>query len=33
MKFRVGIENNNERIRSIAWVLEHPGCYTYGGNE
>ena len=33
MKFRVGIENNNEGIRSIAWVLEHPGCYAYGGNE
>jgi len=33
MKFRIGIENNNEGIRSIAWMLEHPGCYAYGGNE
>jgi hypothetical protein len=29
MKFRVGIENNNEG-RSIAWAVEHPGCYAYG---
>jgi len=33
MKFRVGIENNNEGIRSIAWVLNHPGCFAYGGDE
>jgi hypothetical protein len=33
MKFRIGIENNNEGFRSIAWVLEHPGCFAYGGNE
>jgi predicted RNase H-like HicB family nuclease len=33
MKFRVGIENNNEGIRSIAWMLECPGCYAYGENE
>ncbi|OIN96950.1 MAG: hypothetical protein AUJ21_01105 [Anaerolineae bacterium CG1_02_58_13] len=33
MKFRVGIENNNEGIRSIAWILEHPGCFAYGGDE
>ncbi len=32
MNFRVGIENNNEGIRSIAWALEHPGCYAYGKN-
>jgi hypothetical protein len=31
--FRVGIENNNEGIRSMAWVLEHPGCYAYGKDE
>jgi hypothetical protein len=31
MKFRVGIENNNEG-RSIAWAVEHPGCYAYGEN-
>jgi predicted RNase H-like HicB family nuclease len=30
MIFRVGIEYNNEGYRSIAWVLEHPGCYAYG---
>jgi len=31
MEFRVGIENNNEG-RSIAWALEHPGCFAYGKN-
>jgi hypothetical protein len=31
MIFRVGIENNNDD-RSIAWALEHPGCFAYGGN-
>jgi len=31
MIFRVGIENNNEG-RSIAWALEHPGCFAYGKN-
>jgi uncharacterized damage-inducible protein DinB len=29
MIFQVGIENNNEG-RSIAWALEHPGCFAYG---
>jgi len=29
MFFQVGIENNNEG-RSIAWALEHPGCFAYG---
>jgi hypothetical protein len=29
MIFRVGVENNNEG-RSIAWALEHPGCFAYG---
>ena len=29
MNFRVGIENNNDG-RTIAWALEHPGCYAYG---
>ena len=29
MIFRLGIENNNDD-RSIAWVLEHPGCFAYG---
>ncbi len=26
---KVGIENENEG-RSIAWVLDHPGCFAYG---
>ena len=30
MLFHVGIENGNEGSRSIAWALEHPGCYVYG---
>jgi hypothetical protein len=30
MIFRVGIENNYEG-RSVAWALEHPGCFAYGG--
>lgn len=29
MRIRVGIENNNDG-RSIAWALEHPGCFAYG---
>ncbi len=29
MLLRVGIENNNDN-RSIAWALEHPGCFAYG---
>lgn len=29
MIFRAGIENNFEG-RSIAWALEHPGCFAYG---
>jgi hypothetical protein len=31
MIFQVGVENNNEG-RSIAWALEHPGCFAYGTN-
>ncbi|HLO18316.1 MAG TPA: DinB family protein [Anaerolineales bacterium] len=31
MIFRIGIENNNDD-RSIAWALEHPGCFAYGQN-
>jgi hypothetical protein len=31
MIFQVGIENNSEG-RSIAWALEHPGCFAYGKN-
>jgi hypothetical protein len=30
MIFRVGMEENNEGYRTIAWALEHPGCYAYG---
>jgi hypothetical protein len=29
---KVGIENNFEG-RSLAWVLDHPGCFAYGSNE
>lgn len=29
MQFHVGLENNFEG-RSIAWVLGHPGCLSYG---
>lgn len=29
MNFRLGIENNNDD-RTIAWALEHPGCFAYG---
>ena len=29
MIFRVGIENNNDD-RTIAWSLDHPGCFAYG---
>ena len=29
MIFRIGIENNNDD-RTIAWALEHPGCFAYG---
>lgn len=34
MYFRIGLENNIEG-RSIAWAVEHPGCFAYGetGNE
>lgn len=31
MLFRVGMENNMEG-GSIAWVLNHPGCYAQGAN-
>lgn len=32
MHIRIGIENNIEN-RSMAWVLEHPGCFAYGEDE
>ncbi len=31
MRIRVGIENDNDD-RSIAWALEHPGCFAYGAD-
>ena len=31
MLLRTGVENNMEG-RSLAWALEHPGCYVYGSN-
>jgi DinB superfamily len=30
--FRIGLENNNEGCRTIAWVLEYPGCFAYGAD-
>jgi len=29
MIFRIGIENSNDD-RTIAWALDHPGCFAYG---
>ena len=29
MYFKIGLENGVEG-RSLAWVLEHPGCFAYG---
>jgi hypothetical protein len=31
MQIRVGLENNIEG-RSLAWVLDHPGCFAYGSD-
>ncbi len=31
MIFCIGIENNNDD-RTIAWALDHPGCFAYGQN-
>ena len=31
MNFQVGIETNIEG-RTLAWALEHPGCFAYGIN-
>jgi hypothetical protein len=33
MKYRIGVENKFEGFRSIAWALDHPGCFAYGLNE
>jgi hypothetical protein len=32
MTLKIGIENGAEG-RTIAWMLEHPGCYAYGKND
>ena len=29
MHFKIGLENGIES-RSLAWVLDHPGCFAYG---
>src|SRR5512133_3458268 len=29
MQIRIGLENGMEG-RSLAWVLDHPGCFAYG---
>jgi len=31
MNFRIGIESGFEG-RTLAWVLDHPGCFAYAGN-
>lgn len=31
MSLRIGIENGSEG-RTVVWVLEHPGCFSYGDN-
>ena len=32
MLIKIGIENNFEN-RSLAWVLDYPGCFAYGSTE
>jgi hypothetical protein len=32
MAFRIGIENGMEG-RTLAWALDHPGCFAYGADE
>lgn len=32
MRILVGLENNNEGYRSLAWALELPGCFAYGSD-
>jgi len=32
MQIKIGLENNNEG-RSIAWVLDYPGCFAYGNED
>lgn len=31
MPLRIGVENGIEG-RTITWALDHPGCFSYGGN-
>lgn len=31
MRIKIGVENNYEG-RSLAWVLDHPGCFAYGAD-
>lgn len=31
MRIKIGVENNYEN-RSLAWVLDHPGCFAYGSD-
>lgn len=31
MRIKIGVENNYEG-RSLAWVLDYPGCFTYGAD-
>lgn len=33
MRYRIGIENKFEGLRSIAWAVDHPGCFAYGRDE
>jgi uncharacterized damage-inducible protein DinB len=32
MHIRIGLENNIEG-RTLAWALDHPGCFAYGADE
>ncbi len=32
MEIRVAVENGNDG-RSLAWALDHPGCFIYGNDE
>ncbi|MFU8826932.1 MAG: DinB family protein [Brevefilum sp.] len=32
MQIRIGLEHNIEK-RTLAWALDYPGCFAYGGDE
>ena len=32
MRIRVGLENNLQDGRSLAWALDYPGCFAYGND-